>query len=259
MNKFVVVIGLICAVGCAMCMADAVNKHKCKIVVQEATGENYTYDLTDLGVLSVSYHTESFKLDLCEGADTGCAAGTAVCRNPRLGNKTNAGYTSLGKLSTRSVLPYGYQPPQPGIGIVNLFGDGDACGDSDTYSSSVIIICDPDETAMIAVTAAEDCYYEFSISSKYGCGTLTTSSEDDSDESGASGGDTAALVILIILLVAVVLYFGIGVIYQKKTADPGTLKEYIIHNEFWCSLPSLVVDGVKFIFHGCKKGDYLNV
>jgi len=245
------------ALVCATCFGRAyIDAQKCKIIVEEATGQNYTYDLSELGELSASFHGNTFTLNLCQPVSSGCVADTAVCRNARLGN---AGYTSIGKLSSREIVPYGFQPPQPGVGIVAMFGDGDKCSGDDTFSSSVVVVCDPNEKAMVAVTAEEDCYYEFSVSTKFGCGTATTSSDmNDSDNSESDSGEVVALVILLIMIIGLALYFVVGAVYQKKTADPGTLREYIIHNEFWCSLPSLVADGCKFIIHGCKRGDYVS-
>jgi len=232
-------------------------------MVEEATGEQYMYDASDLGDLSVRVHGFLYKFNLCDAVTSGCNDKCAICRQYTNGNnnETDDQFTCLGKITSRDVAPYGFVPPQPGIGFVAMFGDGDSCDDSknDNYACSVIVLCDPDQKALIAVTQEEDCYVEISVSSKAGCGFLPTSSQLNSDSAETDAGEIAALVILILMIVCLVLYFALGAVYQKKTQDPGTLREYIIHNEFWCSLPSLVVDGCKFIAHGCKKGDYLSV
>lgn len=55
------------------------------------------------------------------------------------------------------------------------------------------------------------------------------------------------------LAILVVLYFGLGAVYQWQLKEPTCPAEYIIHHEFWFALPGLVVDGVMFIAHGFKK------
>jgi len=251
----------VCVLGCVL--AHGVSAGSCKILVEEVNQQQYVYDVSELGEVTVKTRTNSYTIDLCKPLSGECGTESAVCRGPPIvgnaRNATDSDYTSLGKFSTRSVVPYGYEPAQPGIGFVALFGQGDACEDSDVFTSGVIVICDPNEKALVSVTQEESCYYEFSISTKYGCGVVATSSALNSSEGGSDAGEVAALVILLILLVSVVLYFAVGAIYQKKTQDPATLRDYVIHNQFWCSLPSLVVDGVKFIFHGCRKGDYVSV
>ena len=55
------------------------------------------------------------------------------------------------------------------------------------------------------------------------------------------------------------LYFGLGAVYQWKFNQAQTPVEFIIHREFWFAIPGLVKDGVMFIIHGFKKGDYTSV
>ena len=61
------------------------------------------------------------------------------------------------------------------------------------------------------------------------------------------------------ILVGAALYVAIGMIVNWKVKHVETVPEMVPHREFWCAVPGLVTDGVKFIFHGCKKGDYVNV
>ena len=61
------------------------------------------------------------------------------------------------------------------------------------------------------------------------------------------------------LVILIVLYFGLGAVYQWKFKEAQTPKEFIIHNEFWFALPGLIKDGVLFIIHGFKKGDYTSI
>ena len=61
------------------------------------------------------------------------------------------------------------------------------------------------------------------------------------------------------LAVLVVLYFGLGAVYQWKFKEAQTFPDFIIHREFWFAIPGLVKDGALFIAHGFKKGDYTSI
>ena len=61
------------------------------------------------------------------------------------------------------------------------------------------------------------------------------------------------------LAVLIVLYLGLGAVYQWMFKGARTPKEFIIHNEFWFLILFLVKDGALFIVHGFKKGDYTSV
>lgn len=58
---------------------------------------------------------------------------------------------------------------------------------------------------------------------------------------------------IISLACLLVLYFILGAIYQKQFKDPQTFADYIIHRNFWFSIPGLVKDGCLFIARGFKK------
>jgi len=162
-------------------------------------------------------------------------------------------FTSLGKSETQQV----EEAPdlEPGKGVSVTYSDGDDC-QLGSWQTVVTLQCDPTVTAEITDVDYGTCWYRVTFLSKWACGVEVTPGDESSSN---NSGDTVALVILIVMLVAVVLYFGLGVVYQKKVKDASSATEYIIHNEFWCSLPGLVKDGVLFIFHGCKKGDYVSV
>ena len=57
----------------------------------------------------------------------------------------------------------------------------------------------------------------------------------------------------------VALYFAVGMVVNWKVRGATTVQEMIPNRTFGISLPSMVVDGCKFIMHGCKKGDYVSV
>jgi len=243
MNKLVFALAVVCALACA---------RDCRVAVTESNFDTYTYDLGKLGELTVSDDDKKYTIELCDGVSSGCSSQASVCMTE------NRKHVSLGKLSTRSAVSVG---GDPGQGVVVLFQDGDECTDGE-FTSTILLLCDPDQKEPSITVMPDECDYSFQVVTKYGCGT-NAAAKSSSQSSGSNphkkSSDAAGIAILVILIVAVVLYFGIGAFYQYKNNDPATFREYIIHNEFWCSIPGLVVDGCKFIAHGFKKGDYLTV
>jgi len=188
-----------CLSGCALC------QERCKITVQEATGQMYDYNLCDINEdLRVSDSPYSFLLNLADSVSSGCAADTAVCMKG-IGDV----YTSLGRASTRSVRAKSSQASEVGSGLVFSFGSGDKCGETGIFQSTVTVFCNPNERVMTTVTH-EDCTYHFAVQTRYGCGTEKESSGSVSYEEPYDSGETAAIVILNILIVGVLMYFGIG-------------------------------------------------
>ena len=61
------------------------------------------------------------------------------------------------------------------------------------------------------------------------------------------------------ILVGVALYFAVGMVVNWKVRGATSVVEMIPNRTFWMALPGMVVDGCKFIAHGCKKGDYVSV
>jgi len=241
MNKVVLLLCLLCACAYA----------KCHAVVQEYDQKYYTYDIGKIGGLEYrdTITGKRFTFDMCDGVD-GCGSDVAICMT----DDYNSGL-SLGKLSTRDFVSLG---TVPGQGVVAMFGQGDDC-EEEQYSTSITISCDPEASEPRIEVNHDECYYEIGITSKWGCGKIHTSSDDDSDDSnGLRGGELAALIILLVLISSAVLYFAVGAVWQK-VHGASSLPEYVIHHDFWFSLPGLVVDGCKFIRHGFKKGDYVAV
>ena len=230
---------------------------KCKPVMKESDGNSYQYDLSALGkqVLKVEMDDKEYFVSVCGSVLRGCKSGTSVCQ---LDNE--AGYRSCGALATQKWSTVASN--EPGTGLTVEYTGGAACDDGSgtQRKSTLTLMCDRTEEGRLVDVLASSCEYFFTVLSKHACGTRHTGGDSGSDTPGGrSGADTAALVILILLLVAVAVYFVGGAVYQKKVHDPQSPREYVIHNGFWCALPGMVVDGCKFIVHGCKKGDYVSV
>jgi len=230
----------------------------CVFTVQsEADGKFYKYDLSKMSHAVGEKDDLYYRMDdgsfiymnLCNPSSEKCSGGTAVCLRSSDATK----HTSLGKATSQDVDDA--VDLDPGQGVQITYSDGDDCI-LGSWQSVVTVKCDPNADGVGEIVEADsgECWYRIAINSKYGCG------KDVSDGSDGSGdpGETAALVILLVLLFCVIGYFAIGVVYQMKVKDAATPREYIIHNEFWCALPSLIKDGFLFIIH-CGKGDYESV
>jgi len=239
----------------AVCFAD--DDNTCKAELEYSDGTKYTFDLSGLQhpsgkedmVARDSSNENTYYINICGQVSTQSQAecrGASVCQHSLSGDYKNAGTLSSQKFKVDD-------DDKPGEGIVVYYGGGDACSGNDIRQSSIYIECDAkaDDPIFSAVEEVKHCSYKIKVSSKYGCGKKSGS--------GGGGGDTAALVILLILIFGFILYFGLGVLYQKKVKGAESGRDLIIHNEFWCALPGLVKDGVLFITHGCKKGDYVSV
>lgn len=232
------------------------GKDGCKPVMQESDGNHYQYDLSALGrqTLRVSMDDKDYFVSVCGSVTRGCRSGTSVCQ---LDN--DAGYRSCGALATQRWSTVASN--EPGTGLTVEYTGGDACDDGSgtQRKSTLTLMCDRTEEGRLVDVMASACEFFFTVLSKHACGTVHRGGASGSDEPSSGKSDTAALVVLILLLVAVAVYFAAGAVYQKKVHDPQSAREYVIHNGFWCALPGLVVDGCKFIVHGCKKGDYVSV
>jgi len=246
---------------CAVLIAGALAAVDCKPIVEQSDGtttKNYQYDLSPLchedGVSdtlfsNVGSGASILYMNICGLSSAKCRSGTSVC----LRDDTWT-YHAIGMLASQS-----FDAPidiDPGQGIRVTYGDGDECI-TGTYQGVVTLNCDASEEGVITDIEPGDCWFKVSIATKYACGKEVDSNSENGG--GKDSGEVAAIVILVILLVGFAGYFAFGVFYQKKFNDASSPREYIIHNEFWCALPGLVKDGVLFIAHGCKKGDYVSV
>jgi len=259
MNKVAL---FVCAVLFVSVFSVNVSGNDCVFVVQSENDQKYyKYDLHEMshasGIQDELYYRipddgSYIYINMCGPSSQQCTTGSAVC----LRSSDASEYTSLGKYTDQEIDDA--SDLDPGQGVQVTYSSGDEC--TFGYWQTVITVqCDEKAIGIGEIVAVDygECWYRVTIKSVFGCGKEVSGS--GSDDSSADAGETVALVILIILLVAVVLYFGVGVIYQKKFKDASNFQEYIIHNEFWCSLPSLIKDGVLFIAHGFKKGDYVSV
>jgi len=234
----------------------------CKAKIPNPNGKTYAYDLTKLGHPAGEADTLRARDDegnyvyvnICGPSAEKCTSGTAVCMR----TADYSDYVSLGMVDSQEFTES--VEAEPGKGLQVTYSNGDDC-DFGYYQTVISVVCDPDEQGTIDTVEDGECWYRMTIRSKYGCGKEWNSEDPEEDESGSSkdAGEVVAIVILVLLLVSVVAYFALGAVWQKKKHDASTFREYIIHNEFWCDLPSLIVDGVKFILHGFRKENYTPV
>jgi len=231
-----------------VCLADV----SCTPEIESSDGNTYKFDLSGLKHkvgeqdLVARDDMNTYYMNICgqvSEASTAECSGAAVCQLTIGGDHNNAG--SLNSQSFKE-----NNKVDAGKGITVVYDDGKPCSSGDTRATTIYIECDEDVNEPIFKTVEETthCSYIIHMISKHGCPTGTS-----------SPGETAALVILLILIFGLILYFAIGAFYQKKFKDASTFREYVIHNQFWFSLPLLVKDGVLFIAHGFKKGDYVSV
>jgi len=242
-----------CALLCAIAAID------CKPKIVSSDGKTYYYDLHRLSHPAGEKDSLSIRDDegdyiyvnICGPSSEKCSpsGSSAVCM--RTADYT---YVSLGKVESQEFTES--VDVKPGGGLQVTYSNGDDC-DFGNYQTVITLICDQTQDGTISEVDEGECWYKMNILSKYACGQ--ENKPDDSDASGGGGGEVAATVILIILLCGIVVYFAVGAVCQKKKNDASSFREYVIHNEFWFSLPFLVKDGVLFIFHGFKKGDYVSV
>eukprot|EP01091_Cochliopodium_minus_P016721 TRINITY_DN6346_c0_g2_i1.p1 TRINITY_DN6346_c0_g2~~TRINITY_DN6346_c0_g2_i1.p1 ORF type:complete len:207 (+),score=43.86 TRINITY_DN6346_c0_g2_i1:252-872(+) len=87
----------------------------------------------------------------------------------------------------------------------------------------------------------EDNVYKFSWKSEFACSTGTKSKS-------LNGG----WIFLIFVVCAFTVYFLLGIII-KKTVYHASGSDLLPNRDFWVGLPSLITDGFKFLFRGCRK------
>jgi len=231
----------------------------CTAKIPNPNGKTYAYDLTKLGHPAGEADSLRARDDqgnwvyanICGPSSERCTSGTAICLRT-----ISYDYVSLGRVDSQEFTES--PDAEPGKGLQVTYSNGDDC-DFGYYQTTITVLCDPDEVGTIDTVEDGECWYRMNIRSRYGCGKEVSSSDSEGTDTGSDAGEVVAMAILIVLAVALVLYFALGAVYQKQRNQASTFREYIIHNQFWCSLPYLVVDGVKFIGHGFKKGDYVAV
>jgi len=231
---------------------------------------SYAFDLSPLHhndqtyVDSLWFRTDEnniYYVNFCGQTASACDSDdTSVCI--RLPDGDDYKYVNGGSTSTQkiSIAEAPNQSPQNSVTVT--YSKGDKCGASGVYKTKIYVNCQQgaEPGYFYDIDETNECEVTLYMYSSAGCGVDVPYVEpSEEDSSAAGGGDVAATVILVILIVGFAAYFVVGGIYQWKVKGASSFREFIIHNEFWCALPSLVKDGVMFIFHGCKRGDYVSV
>jgi len=241
-------------VECKGTVSDTVNKH------------SYTFDLSSLHHNDQTYvdtlffrtDTQIYYVNFCGQTASACESDdTSVCI--RIPNGSDYQYVNGGSTSTQKItIAEGGQSPQNSCTVT--YSNGAKCGNSQ-YKTKIIVNCQNNAVPgfFYDIDQPNDCEATLYMYSAAGCGEDAPYVEPTDDSSGMDGGEIFAMVVLIILAVAIVLYFGLGAVYQWKVKEAQSGREYVIHNEFWCAVPGLIKDGVMFIAHGFKKGDYVSV
>jgi len=203
------------------------------------------HDATTADYVARDEDQNTYNFNICgpvtDGGSMQECTDASVCQKTPANVRINAGRTESQKFKLIS-------DKNPGKGIIVTYGEGDVCSAGDVRETDIYIYCDKkvSDPVIKPVDEEDHCSYVIKMESKYGC-------------PAGDAGETFAMVVLIILAVAIVLYFGLGAVYKWKVKEASTFSEFIIHGEFWLALPLLIKDGCQFIFHGCKKGDYVSV
>jgi len=246
------------AVECEGTVSDVKNHRSYKFDLSPLHHDDSTY------VDTLWYRTDDntiYYVNFCGQTASACESDdTSVCiRTP---NGEDYKYSSGGKTSSQKITVAEAKDQSPSSSVTVTYSDGDSCA-SGKYKTKIYINCQQ--------TANPGYFYNIDQSSgncdstlymwaAAGCGKEVPYVDPPvDDDSSGDAGETAAIVILVLLLVAVVVYFAAGAVYNWKVNDAHEFSEFIIHKDFWCGLPSLIKDGVMFIAHGCKKGDYVSL
>jgi len=254
---------------CILVVLCAAKDVTCKGTVSDVKNHrSYEFDLISLHhdegtyVDTLWYRTDEntiYYVNFCGQTASACeSSDTSVCI--RVPDGEDYDYFNGGSTSTQKISIAEAKDQSPSSSVTVTYSDGDKCG-SGKYKTKIYVNCQ--QTAnpgyFYKIDESNECDVTLYMWAAAGCGKDVPYIEPSEEESGSNGGDVAAIVILVLLLVAVVAYFAIGAFYNYKFKEARSVPDLIIHREFWCSLPFLVKDGVLFIAHGFKKGDYVSV
>lgn len=144
-------------------------------------------------------------------------------------------------------------------GVTISYSGGYPCGEQGARHRSIVqVVCAEGGAVIRSTEASQDgCTMTVQVAGAAGCGTKTDY-VPGSDESGGSGIGAGGI-ILIILAVCVVLYVAVGSVINWKLRGRSTFADVFPNWSLWSEIPGLVKDGVMFIGHGCKKGDWVSV
>ena len=139
-----------------------------------------------------------------------------------------------------------------GEGVTVRYSEGAACG-TGTNNAVLHILCTTTAGEPVVnwgKMSSDGCTVEVAIKASAGCPTIVPYEGSDA---------VAEIAILLILIIGILLYLAVFITYNVKWKGATTKEEIIPHYAFWTSIPGLVKDGVLFIIHGFKKGDYTSV
>lgn len=254
--------------ACAFMACVAVAQVKCEGTVSDTRNKkSYYYDLSslyhdDTGTDVLWYRADDdviYYVNLCGQSSSSCdTPDTSVCIRKEINDPTTGTdyeWMSGGKTSTQTISIAEASGQSPSSSVTVSYTGGDKCG-SGQYSTKLYINCQTDAHPgyFYNINKKNDCEVTLFMWSAAGCGK-----EVPYVGPSVSGGDTVAVVILVLLLVGIVVYFAAGAVYQWRVKEAHSASEFIIHREFWMSLPGLIKDGCLFIAHGFKRGDYISV
>lgn len=259
------------ALAAAAAVASA--QKDCTPVIKQADGKYYKYNLKPLnhapGDIDIFTTRDDqgnyYYVNFCGPMSQQCTSSASVCKATMAWVYVDVGMSDTQQWSDSPDVA-------PGKGIKVTYSNGEDC---DQVSNAVVeggrnctgpnaknraiitLNCDPNVPEGYFDTVTQNgCDYVFTFRTMHACGEVAGHADIHIT---IDLGEVFAIVILVLILVSVVLYFGLGALYQMKFKNAQTPGEYIIHSEFWLSLPGLVVDGCKFIAHGFRKGDYVSV
>lgn len=198
-----------------------------------------------------------FYINPCGSATTACTPPQTVCA--RAATYTLQGY---GILATQRIMKINLTDSTPGRGVTVTYGDGYEClGSSSRRSAVVHVVCREgvEEYVQEVVTSSDGCSVTMIIKGPAGCGKEVPFVPGSDDDDGGGGGIGAGGIILILLIVAAAVYVVGGGVYNYKVREARSFTTIVPNWSFWSSLPLLVKDGVLFIGHGFKKGDYTSL
>jgi len=247
-------------------LAVAVAAVECKGTVSDVKNKrSYEFDLSSLHhddsayVDTLWYRTDDnviYYVNFCGQTASACESqDTSVCI--RLPEDPEYKYAGGGKTSTQKITIAEARDQSPSSSVTVTYSDGDSCGGG-KYKTKIFVNCQ--QTAnpgyFYDIDQPNECEATLYMWAAAGCGKDVPYVPP---AGSMDGGEVFSIVMLCIILFGLVAYFAIGAVYQWKFKDAHAASEFIIHREFWMSLPFLIKDGFLFVIHGFKRGDYVSV
>jgi len=242
--------------------AAAVNVNCVGTVSDTKNKRSYQFDLSPLHhdestyVDTLWYRTDDniiYYVNFCGQTASACETpSTSVCI--RIPDGEDYQYKSGGNTSTQAITIAEAKDQSPMSSVTVTYSNGDKCG-SGKYKTKIYVNCQStaDPGYFYNIDETNDCEVTLYMWAASGCG------KEVPYVAPTDGGEVAATVILVLLIVGIIVYFVVGGVYNFKVKEARAFPDLIIHRDFWTSLPFLVKDGVMFIAHGFKKGDYVSL